>query len=202
MLETGGSPSALRARERFARYCLLGARPQEALAEFDRLEPLAESAHYSSLLARIHWLEALAFSDRGDFERSLAHYQHARDIYNKTRDAEGEAAVVTRRAFVLQAAGDGRSAWRERIQGLALLDQVRQPIRRAAALFDVANACRHQRLMRCALQVQSAVVEAVGKQAICPRWWTISLGAVPSMAQSCGSRRLRTSKKLEATCLG
>ena len=73
---------------------------------------------------------------------------------------EGEAAVVARRAFVLQAAGDGRSAWRERIQGLALLDQGRQLTRRAAALADVANACRHQLLMRCALQVQSAVVEA------------------------------------------
>jgi CHAT domain-containing protein len=157
-LERGASPSALWARERLVRYCLL-ATHGDALTELDRLQPTAESASYFNLLARVHWLSALVHSDRAEVQLSLDHYQQAGDLYKRTRDAESESAILARRAYVLQAAGDGRAAWRQRLQGLALLDRVRQLIRREVVLVDVAIACSHQGLMRCALQMQSAVVE-------------------------------------------
>jgi CHAT domain-containing protein len=158
-LEMGRSPFSLWARERYVRHCLL-MKHGDALAELDRLAPIAEAASYFSLLGRAHWLTAHVFSDRSDVQRSLDHYQQARDIYVKIRDPENESAILARRAYVLQAAGDGRAAWRERVQGLAMLDRVRQLVRREAVLFGVANACSQQRLMRCALQMQSAVVDA------------------------------------------
>jgi CHAT domain-containing protein len=177
LLEAGGSPFALWARERHVRYCLLGVRHEEALAELDRLGPLAESTRYQGLAARVHWLRALVFADRVDIQRSLDHYQQARDIYRRTRDPENESAILARRAFVLQAAGDTRSAWRERSQGLALLDRVRRPSRRAIVLYDVANACSHTGLQRCARQVQSAVVETARLA-----------GDLPSLVESLASR--------------
>jgi CHAT domain-containing protein len=158
-LEAGGSPSAYWARERSVRYCLLVSRPPEALVELDRLEPLAQSARYSSLLGRIRWMRALVLSERGDFEQSLDQYQQAKEVFVSVRNPQDEFAVVVRRANLLQAAGDGRSAWRERVQGLAALERVRER-ERLAALFDVADACHREQLMHCARQVQTAFVEA------------------------------------------
>jgi len=159
LLESGGSPYAAWAGERIVSACSgLGA-SEEGLAALNRIEAPAKSRGYVRLLARVHWVQGLLYVRRGIFEPSLQRYRLALDGFRSQRDPESEARILVRLAQVLDFVGD-RSAWRERLRGLALFGSVREPSHRHMTLSELAAACLGDRLARSALQAQTAVVVA------------------------------------------
>ena len=68
--------------------------------------------------------------------------------------------MLVRLAQVLEEGGESRSAWRERVRALALLDQIRHPRQRHAQLNMVVLACLQQGLTRTALHAAEALVES------------------------------------------
>jgi CHAT domain-containing protein/tetratricopeptide (TPR) repeat protein len=160
LLESGGSPYSAWARERIVVSCLYPTESREALGELSRIESIAKRRGHVRLLGRVQWMEALFHIQRGEFTASLDRYRLSRDGFRSLRDRENEARVQARLAQVFQTVGDNRSAWRERLRGLALLDSIRGPAARHGTLSEVALASLFEKLLRTALHVQSAAVEA------------------------------------------
>ena len=81
--------------------------------------------------------------------------------------------MLVRLAQASKKGGESRSAWRERIRALALLDQIRQPRQRHALLRMVVFACLQQGLTRTARHAAEALVEAArrGIESRLPERW-------------------------------
>ena len=176
LLESGGSPYSAWARERIVVACFYPAEPQAAFAELGRIEAFAEPRAYVRLLGRVHWVQGLFHIHRGGFTESLERYRLSRDGFRALRDAESEASVLLRFAQVLQTVGDNRSAWRERLRGLALFDSVREPSRRHVVLAEASLACRLEGNLRAALRVETAAVEAA-------RRWSSSTAIIDTLIE-------------------
>ena len=146
LLQEGGSPYVAWARERIVVACLYPRRDPAVLPELTQIEEAAREKRYGRVLGRTLWMTALFHSDAGDFDRALQLYRLARDGYRALRDSENEASVGIRLAFVLTSSGDSRTAWRERLRALALLDRIKLPTRREDTLFMVAFACWQDQL--------------------------------------------------------
>jgi len=159
LLDEGGSNYAAWASERIVSSCR-ELRGSEGLAELNRLEGVVTELPYLRLLARVHWGQGLLDADRGAFETSLSRYRLACDGFRSLRDPGNEARCLSGLSQALHLAGDDRSAWRDRLRGLALFGTVREPSRRHAMLRELATACLDERLARSALHAQTAVVEA------------------------------------------
>jgi CHAT domain-containing protein len=158
LLESGGSPYSAWARERIV-ACAYPAEPPNAFSELNRIEALAEHRGYVRLLGRVHWMQGLFHLRRGEFTDSLDRYRLSRDGFRAQHDPESEARVLVRLAQVLQTVGDNRSAWRDRVRGLALFGSVRDPSRRHGMLAEAALASLSEELLRAALHVETAAVE-------------------------------------------
>ena len=177
-LETGGSPYSAWARERIV-ACAYPAEPPNAFPELTRIQALAERRGYLRLLGRVHWMQGLFHLMRGEFTHSLDQYRLSRDAFRALRDPESEASVLVRFAQVLQTVGDHRSAWRERLRGLALFDSVREPSRRHAVLAEASLASLFQKLLRTSLHLETAAVEAA-------RHWSNSAAISDALIQRSG----------------
>jgi CHAT domain-containing protein len=165
LLEGGGSPYAAWASVRTVVGCLYPDHPKQALAELSPLAGAAEQSHYQLLLARIHWMQALFHANLAEFTASLELYRRAREEFRVLRDPERESQVLTRLANTLEIAGEGRAAWREHLRALALANRVRGD-QRYGTLFGVTSACVHHRLLRAALDVQTAGLEEARRRGI------------------------------------
>jgi CHAT domain-containing protein len=164
LLESGGSPYSALARERIVVTCLYPAESQAAFAELARLQEMAQRRAFVQILGRVHWMEALFRGHQGELSASFDGYRLALERFQALRDADGEASVLARLAEALVRVGEGRSAWRERMRGLALLDQVRGDTRRQSILGGTAFACVDARLLRSALQLEMAALDAWRQQ--------------------------------------
>lgn len=158
LLESGGSPYASWSRARIVYGCSY--QHEQSAAELSQIEAVAEERSFRRLLGRVHWSQALSHANQGELSTSLARYGLARDDFRALRDPENEANVLVRFAHVLEEAGESRSAWRERIRGLALLDRIRQPRQRQTLFTAVVLACLTQGLTRTARHTAEALVEA------------------------------------------
>jgi CHAT domain-containing protein/tetratricopeptide (TPR) repeat protein len=158
-LEAGGSPYAAWARLQVVVACLYPAEQQAALTELSRLEAIAEPNSYVQLLGRVQYMQGLIEGVRGDLTDSQKHLRYARATVQKTRNAEAEAWILVKMAENLTFLGDGRAAWRHRLQGLALLDHVRSPRRRYAIRGEAVATCLDERMPRAALQFGSAALD-------------------------------------------
>ena len=161
-LDAGGSAYGAWARLQVVSNCLylIPAEQPAALAELARLEALAQPRGHVQLLGRIQWLQALIHASRGELTESLEQYRSARARFQTTRDAESEAFILTAIAENLRYLGDMPASWRDRLQSLALLDQVRNPSRRQAILSDAVLACLAEQMPRSALHFGTAHLEA------------------------------------------
>jgi CHAT domain-containing protein len=164
LLQDGGSPFAHWARERIVVACLYPKRDPSVLPELTRIEGDARRKQYGRLLGRALWMTALFHSDAGDFDRALQHYRRAGDVFRALRDSESQSSVALRLGFVLNASGDSRAGWRERLRALALLDTVKQPTRREEALFMLAVACWQDQLARGAVHALTALADATRRR--------------------------------------
>jgi len=161
LLQSGDSPYAVWAQQRAVAACLyFPVRSDPGLAELRRVEPLAEQRHYRLVLGRIRHMQGLFLGDRGELSAALDRYRLARDSFREVKDPESEAKVLGLTAETLWAAGDSRFAWREQLASLSLLDHVRDVTRRHGILATVSLECRDLGLLRTALYVETALVEA------------------------------------------
>lgn len=160
LLESGGSPYSAWTRERIVVACLYPAKLQAALAELNRVEAIAKQGGYVRLLGRVHSMEGLVHAHRGELTTAIEQYRLAREGFHALRDSESEAKILVLLANGLQHLGEGRGAWRERLRSLTLLDEVRDPSRRHAILGEAALACLSDQLLRTALHLETAVLEA------------------------------------------
>ena len=129
-LEKGQSPYAAWVRQQVVAACFFSSNQAVAMAELERLEPVARQKSYVQLLGRVLWLQGLLHGYRGELTASLDRSGSARDSFRRTRDAESESLIHSMRAESLHLLGEGRGAWRERQRALDLLDQARNPRRR------------------------------------------------------------------------
>ena len=162
LLESGGSPYASWSRARIVYGCFYP--HAQSTAELRQIEAIAEERGFRRLLGRVHWSQALSHANRGELSVSLARYGLARDDFRALRDPENEANVLVRFAQVLEEGGESRSAWRERVRALALLDQIRHPRQRHALLHMVVLACLRQGLTRTARHAAEALVESARRR--------------------------------------
>lgn len=159
-LESGGSPYAAWARLHVVIACLYPAEPQAALIELRRLEDIAGLHGYPQLLGRVYYMQGLIEGGSGELTDSQEHLRSARALVQRTRNAESEAWILVKMAENLTFLGDGRGAWRHRLQGLALLDQVQSPRRRYAMRGEAVATCLEERMPRAALQFGRAALES------------------------------------------
>ena len=152
------------ARERIVVACLYPKTDPSVLPELTQMEGAARQKQYGKLLGRALWMTALFHSDAGDFDRALQHYRRAGDVFRALRDSESQSSVALRLSFVLNASGDSRAGWRERLRALALLDTVKQPTRREEALFLIAVACWQDRLARGAVHALTELADATRRR--------------------------------------
>jgi CHAT domain-containing protein len=164
LLREGGSPFEARARERVILTCLFPGKDKAVLPELSHLEDAARTRQYGSVLGRALWMKGLYYSDNGDYDRALHYYRLARDTYHTLRDAENEASVLVRMAYVLNASGDTRAAWRERVRTLALLDANTRATRREDALFLAAVVCWLEQHARAAVPFLNELVDSVRRR--------------------------------------
>ena len=164
LLQDGGSPYMEWARERIVVACLYPKKDPSVLPELTRIEGDARQKQYGRLRGRALWMTALFHSDAGEFDRALQHYRRAGDVFRALRDSESQSSVALRLSFVLNASGDSRAGWRERLRALALLDTVKQPTRREEALFLIAVACRQDQLARSAVHALTEFADATRRR--------------------------------------
>jgi CHAT domain-containing protein/tetratricopeptide (TPR) repeat protein len=160
LLEAGGSPYAARIRERVVFACLYPEEPQAALAELGRLERDADERGYTHLLGLVRYLQGLVLWHRGNLTSSLERYGLARTAFRAVGDTEREDVAFSTLAETFHMLGESRRAWAARKTALASLGQVRDLRRRHGVLEEAALACLDERLLRSALDFQTAVVEA------------------------------------------
>jgi CHAT domain-containing protein len=158
-LELGGSPYEAWARLQVVSACLNPSEPQSALEELGRLATIAEPHGYLQLLGRVQWMQGLIHIYRGDLTESLDRYRAARAAFQTTRDADSEAFVLTAIAENLRELGEAAGSWRDRLQSLAMLDDVRSARLRHGILGDGARASLAGRAPRTALHFATAHVE-------------------------------------------
>jgi CHAT domain-containing protein/tetratricopeptide (TPR) repeat protein len=158
-LENGGSPYVGWARLQEVIACLYPSRPKEAIAELTTLESVADPRRYIQLLGRVRWMHGLFRGGRGELDVALDLYRSALDAFRTTRDASNESNVHVLLAENLGFFGETREAWRERLSALALLGEVRDPIRRYAMLGEGADACLVEGLLGCTLHLGNAAVD-------------------------------------------
>ncbi len=159
LLQSGGSPYAALARQKAVVGCFYPARPDAGLSELNHIEPVAERHSYVQLLGRIRHMQGLFRTHRGEFTVALDRYRLARESFRALRDSEVEAKLVGMVAEGLWSSGDARTAWREQLASLALLDHVRALPQRHGILAGTALLCRDEGLLNTALALQTAVVE-------------------------------------------
>jgi CHAT domain-containing protein len=158
-LDAGGSPYAGWARLQVVSACRQPVEQRAALNELGRLETIAGPQRYGELLGRVAWMQGLIHASRGELTESLDRYRSARARFQTTRDAESEAFMLTAIAENLRHLGEAAGSWRDRLQSLALLDEVRSPRRRHGILSNAVLACLADRMPRSALQFGIAHVE-------------------------------------------
>jgi CHAT domain-containing protein len=160
-LDAGASPYAGWARVQVVSACLYPYPVQQeaALVALARLETLAQPRQYIQLLGRIDWLQGLIHAKRAELTESLEQYRSARASFQSTRDAESEALILTAIAENLHHLGEAEGSWRDRVQSLALLDEVRSPRRRHGILSNAVFACLADHMPRSALQFGIAYVD-------------------------------------------
>src|SRR5262249_12958522 len=114
-LDSGGSPYAAWSRLHLVFACLFPAQQTAAaFVELDRLEKLAESRGYVQLLGRVHWVRGLIDAYQTNLTASFERYGLARDVFRRTRYAEGEAMILGLLAEDLAFLGERRAAWGQR----------------------------------------------------------------------------------------
>jgi CHAT domain-containing protein len=159
-LRAGGSVYAAWAAQEVVSACLLESEHEKALVELDRLRGIAEPAAYVQLLGHVRWLQAVIQARRGEFTESLQHYRSALTCYETSRDRQSEATVRALTAENLHLLGEGRAAWHERQQGLALLIEVRSPRRRQTILTEAVATCLEERMPRAAFHLETALIDS------------------------------------------
>jgi CHAT domain-containing protein len=159
LLESGGSPFAAWSSERIVAACLYLADSAAALKAIYQVESQTPPRHVR-LLARVRWMQGLIHGRRGELTTALDRYRLARDAFRTARDAQGESKALALVAEGLLFLGDDRAAWRERVRGLALLDQVRDTFQRQGVLSATAIASLGSDLPRTALHAETAALDA------------------------------------------
>jgi CHAT domain-containing protein len=159
-LKAGGSPYADWATQQVVSTCLYPSEPQAALAELRRLVLVAEPRNYVGLLGRVHWMRGLLQGVHGDLADSQQSLRAARSAFQKVRDPESEAWILAKMAENVHLLGEARGAWVERLEGLALLSQVRTPRRRHSILAESVIACLDRRMPRTALHFETTLIES------------------------------------------
>jgi tetratricopeptide (TPR) repeat protein len=186
-LEAGGSPYTTRVRERVVVACLYPGEPEAALAELRRIERDAEVHGYAHVLGLARYLQGLFLSHRGSLTTSLERYGLARAAFRAVGDTERVSLASATIAETFQMLGESDRAWTARRQALALLGQIRDPGHRHGILEEAALACLDERLLRSALDFQTAVVESA-------RAWSNAVAMSDALIRRGGIRgRLRSS---------
>src|SRR5437762_12041843 len=103
-------------------------------------------------------MQGLIEAVRGDLTDSQERLRSARASIQKTRNAEAEAWILVKTAENVQLLGDRRGTWRDRLQGLALLNAVRNPRRHYAILAEAVETCVEEHMPRAALQFGTAAL--------------------------------------------
>ncbi|HXK11669.1 MAG TPA: CHAT domain-containing protein [Vicinamibacteria bacterium] len=194
LLDEGGSPYALHARERGVTQCLDRIKPEAALAELDRVEVLAQQHSYGQLVGRARWVQGYVHVSRGELAASLERYRLAYSALHAARDPDSESFILSLRAENLRILGDGRGAWSERTRGLALIRLVRSPRYRYAILEEAAITSLEERRSRSALHFQTAVVEVA-------RRWSRTATMIDAFVQRAALRHALGSDDLAAADL-
>jgi CHAT domain-containing protein/tetratricopeptide (TPR) repeat protein len=160
LLEEGGSPYALRARERAVWACLYPAESRAGLAELARIETAAAKRGFRDLLGRVRWLQSLFLWHRGDLTSAMDRMDLARAAFRGVGDTDRESLAFAGLAESFHTLGDGRRAWRARAEALRRRNSARDPRWRHSILEEAALACVDEHLPRAAFALQAAVVEA------------------------------------------
>src|SRR5262249_54554333 len=90
-LEAGGSPYAAWAAQQVVTTCLLSTNEKAAVAELNRLETMVQSRGYLRLLGRVHWMQGLVRTYRGELTQAVERYSPARENFQGNLGAEDEA---------------------------------------------------------------------------------------------------------------
>ncbi len=158
-LEAGGSPHAAWTRLEVVDACVLASDPLTAMTELRRLEPFAKERGYLRVVGRSQWLQGLIHLHQGEFMSSLERYRSAEIPFRASKDVDSDAFILAQTAENIDLLGETSRSWQYRVQGLSLLEEVRNPRRRHAILSESAVACVADRLPRTALHFGMAVVE-------------------------------------------
>jgi CHAT domain-containing protein/tetratricopeptide (TPR) repeat protein len=195
-LDSGGSPYTAWAQLHVVIACLYLSEPQAALAELGRLEGVAEHRSYAQLLGRVQYMQGLIDTLQGDLTDSQERLRSARASMQKTRNAEAEAWLLVKSAENLQLLGDRRGTWRDRLQSLALLNQVRNQRRHYGILGEAAATCLEEQMPRAALRFGGAALDAA--RAWSPMGVSDALIRQAGIHHSLGADELASSEVLEA----
>jgi len=158
-LEAGASPYAAWAGLQVVITCLFPSEQLAALTELSRLEAVAAARSHAQILGRIQYMQGLIEGLRGDLTDSQERLRSARASFKKTQDVEAEARVLVKMAENLYFLGDGRAAWRHRVEALALLGQVRTPRLRYGILGEALATCLDERMPRPALHFGTTALD-------------------------------------------
>ncbi|HEX9189264.1 MAG TPA: zf-HC2 domain-containing protein, partial [Vicinamibacteria bacterium] len=194
LLDAGGSPYALRARERAVWACLYPAEPPAGLAELGRLETAAREHSFADVLGRVHRVQAFFLWHRGDLTSALERQGLALAVFRRVRDTEFASLAFLGQAETLHTLGESRRAWEARERALAGLEAIRDPRWRHSILEETALACVDERLPRAALALQTIVVQAA-------RRWSNAVALSDALVRRATMRQALGSLELAASDL-
>ena len=164
-LRAAGNPMELWARF-FAAQALYYARNLDAAdAELAAIDRTAQAAGYLALQGRIRWLRGLARVDRGRFSEGEREYRAAIDLFERGREWDNRANIMSLIADSARTLADYRAGWSYRLPVLERIPMMRDPSRVAGALVSTALLAEAQGLQHAAIVFQDAAVTALQPQA-------------------------------------
>jgi len=111
----------------------------EALRTLEGIATRAEGKPWLALHARVNWIQGLVATLQADYQKSLFHYGHTLDLFQRLGESDNEAASHSLLGGVLLYVGDAPGVWEHTIEALKRITPETSRRRQHTQLVSAAN---------------------------------------------------------------